>query len=224
MHLLHGDWQILTTWLHTHPNNAVFITFFIAFAESLAIIGTLIPGSITMTAIGILAGSGILRIDLTFISAILGAVAGDGVSYAIGAKFSDRLTQIWPFRRYPRWITYGKDYFARHGGNSVLIGRFFGPLRSIIPLIAGMLRMSRWHFFFANVISGIGWSILYLTPGILIGEASTELSSEDATQLFVIILFGLTLLWLGSLAVKAIFKRVRYWFKNKNSDSPNQDR
>ena len=212
MHLFTTDWHLFTIWLHTHPNHTIFITFLVAFAESLAIIGTLIPGSVTMTAIGILAGSGVMRIDLTFFAAILGAVAGDGASYALGAKFSDRITQIWPFRRYPRWITYGKAYFAKHGGNSVLIGRFFGPLRSIIPMIAGMLHMSRWHFFFANIISGIGWSVLYLTPGVLIGEASTDLSAEDATQLFILILCGLTLLWLGSLAIKSLFKRIKYWF------------
>jgi membrane protein DedA with SNARE-associated domain len=215
MHFLTYDWQIITTWLHTHPNHAVIITFLVAFAESLAIIGTLVPGSITMTAIGILAGSGVMRIDLTFMAAILGAVAGDGVSYMIGSTFSERLVQIWPFRRYPRWIAYGKEYFARHGGNSVLIGRFFGPLRSIIPMIAGMLRMSRLHFFFANVISGIGWSILYLTPGVLIGAASTDLSAEDASQLFGIILLGLTLLWLCSLAIKKIFLRFRAWLKKQ---------
>lgn len=146
MHLFTDYIQPLTIWLHNHPQWALLITFIVALAESLAIVGSIIPGSVTMTAIGILAGSGVMRIDLTLIAAALGAIAGDGASYLLGYVFSDRLTNIWPFSRYPSWLSYGKDYFARHGGKSVVIGRFVGPLRSIIPVIAGMMHMNHWRF------------------------------------------------------------------------------
>lgn len=202
MHLFMDYVQPLTTWLHDNPNWALSITFLISFAESLAIVGSLIPGSVTMTAIGILAGSGVMNIELTLTAAAVGAVAGDGASFALGYIFSDRLTDIWPFSRYPNWLNYGKDYFAKHGGKSVIIGRFFGPLRSIIPIIAGILRMNGWHFLLANIISGIGWAIFYVVPGILIGAASTELSAESATRLFVFILAILVIAWLISQGIK----------------------
>src|ERR1700744_1302656 len=141
--------QPLTLWLYDHPNLALIITFFISFTESLAIIGSVIPGSVTMTAIGILAGSGVMRIDLTLLAAILGAVTGDSASYTLGYIYSDRLSSMWPFKRYPNWINYGKEYFNRHGGKSVLIGRFIGPLRSLIPVIAGMMHMSHLRFYIA---------------------------------------------------------------------------
>ncbi len=207
MHLFTEYLQPLTIWLHTHPNWALFITFLISFTESLAIIGSIIPGSVTMTAIGILAGSGVMRIDFTLIAAILGAVAGDTSSYFIGYYFSDRLVSVWPFKRYPHWLSLGKDYFSRHGGKSVLIGRFIGPLRSIIPVIAGMMHMSQWRFIVANVISAIGWSILYLGPGIVIGAASNELSAENATRFFIIILLLLVFFWLLSLFIKWLLIR-----------------
>ena len=93
--------QPLTSWFYTHPHAALFVTFIISMGESLAIIGTLIPGTVSMTAIGILAGSGIMRIDLTLLAAILGAIAGDGLSYTMGRYFSERLNDMWVFRRYP---------------------------------------------------------------------------------------------------------------------------
>ena len=127
----------LTEWLQANPHWSLFITFIISLAESLAIIGSIIPGSVTMTAIGILAGSGIMRLDLTLIAATLGAVCGDSLSYALGYFYSEQLAFIWPFRSNPKWLLYGKEFFARHGGKSVLIGRFVGPLRSLIPVIAG---------------------------------------------------------------------------------------
>ena len=201
--------QPLTAWITDHPNYALVITFAVAFAESLVIIGTLIPGSVTMTALGILVGSGVMRIDLTCLAAALGAVSGDAASYAIGYAYSDRLTQLWPFSRYPKWLNSGKDYFHRHGGKSVLIGRFVGPLRSIIPVIAGMMRMNRWHFFMANVVSGIGWAILYLLPGVLIGEASIQMSPENASKLFLGLLIGVVGLWAASVGVRWVLQRIK---------------
>ena len=205
MHLFTDYIQPLTLWLYAHPDWALLIAFLMAFAESLAIVGSIIPGGVTMTAIGILAGSGVMNIWLTLIAAAAGAVAGDGASYALGYIFSDHLSDLWPFSRYPRWLEYGKEYFTRHGGKSVLIGRFFGPLRSIIPVIAGILRMNPWHFLLANIISAIGWAILYVVPGVLIGAASTELSTESATRLFVFILIVLVTTWLISQCMKCLF-------------------
>lgn len=204
MHLFTEYIEPLTLWLYTHPHWALFITFFISLSESLAVIGSIIPGSVTMTTIGILAGSGVMRIDLTFLAGILGAIAGDGGSYALGALFSDKLMTIWPFKKHPRWLAYGQDYFTRHGSYSVLIGRFVGPIRSIIPVIAGMMHMNHWHFLIANVLSAVAWSILYITPGVLIGAASSELSTESATHLFVLILVLLILVWLISIGVRWI--------------------
>ncbi|WED44334.1 VTT domain-containing protein [Legionella cardiaca] len=208
MHLFADYINPLTIWLHAHPHWALLITFLVSFAESLAIVGSIIPGSVTMTAIGILAGSGVMRIDLTLLAATLGAIAGDSASYLLGYTFSERLVNVWPFSRYPNWLAFGKEYFARHGGKSVLIGRFVGPLRSIIPVIAGMMGMSQWRFFIANICSAIGWAILYVFPGILIGAASSELSRESATRLFITVLLLLAAVWLLSVGLKWLFIRL----------------
>lgn len=205
MNLFSDYIQPLTLWLDSHPYWALFITFLVSFSESLAIIGSIIPGSVTMTAIGILAGSGVMRIDLTLLAAILGAIAGDGASYLLGYSFSERIANIWPFSRYPSWLAYGKDYFSKHGGKSVLIGRFVGPLRSIIPVIAGMMHMSHWRFFIANAISAVAWALLYVLPGVIIGTASSELSPESATRFLILILLLLVAIWLLSMGLKWLF-------------------
>lgn len=206
MHLFTDYVQPLTVWLYANPSWALLITFLISFTESLAIIGSIIPGSVTMTAIGILAGSGVMNISMTFIAAAAGAVAGDSASYSLGYIYSNRLPEIWPFSRYPNWLEYGKEYFAQHGGKSVIVGRFIGPLRSIIPVIAGVMRMKHWHFLFANVVSAIGWAIVYVTPGVLIGTASSELSAENATHLFIGILVLLVLAWLIGQNMKWLYR------------------
>ena len=202
MHFFTDYIQPLTLWLSYHPHWALLITFLISFSESLAIIGSIIPGSVTMTAIGILAGSGVMRIDFTLLAATLGAIAGDTGSYTLGYIFSDRLINIWPFNRYPTWLAYGKLYFEKHGSSSVLIGRFVGPMRSIIPVIAGMMQMNQWHFLLANILSGIAWAMLYVLPGVLIGAAGSLLSTESTTHLFALILMFLVIVWLLGLGLK----------------------
>lgn len=214
MQLFSNYIQPLIDWLQLHPHWALCITFIISFTESLALIGSIIPGSVTMTAIGILAGSGVMRVDLTLIAAILGAVAGDSLSYLIGFIYSKQLPGLWPFKKYPQWIAYGNDYFTSHGGKSVLIGRFIGPLRSIIPVIAGMLHMNQWRFLAANIASAILWSILYVVPGVAIGAASNELSPEIAAQLFTFILVFLGVLWLLTLTLRWILKYLNIFFHN----------
>lgn len=213
MDLLVDYVQPLTNWLQQNPHWSLFITFLISLTESLAIIGSIVPGSVTMTAIGILAGSGIMRIDLTLLAAILGAVAGDSISYALGYVYSERLVDIWPFKKYPKWLQYGKDFFAMHGGKSVLIGRFIGPLRSIIPVIAGILHMKHWHFFIANLLSAIGWALLYVMPGVVIGAAGHELSAESATRLFILILILLAGIWALSLMIKWLVSKLNSFLK-----------
>lgn len=211
MFALNYDLHPLMLWLHAHPDWALSITFLISLAESLAIVGSLIPGSLVMTAVGILAGSGIMRIDLTLVAATLGAIAGDGVSYMLGHTFRDRLTHIWPFSRYPQWLKYGKTYFSQHGGKSVLIGRFFGPLRSIIPVIAGMMNMRRWHFFLANITSAIGWACLYVLPGVFIGQAGSDLPADTATHFF-------TLIWILLIVFLLLNYFIRRWYRRRQDN------
>jgi len=210
--------QPLTNWLQANPHWSLFITFIISLTESLAIIGSIVPGSVTMTTIGILAGSGIMRIDLTLLAAILGAITGDSLSYILGYYYSERLVEIWPFKKYPKLIKYGKEFFATHGGKSVLIGRFIGPLRSIIPVIAGILHMKHWRFFIANVLSAIGWSILYVMPGVIIGAASHELSTKSATHLFTLILVLLAGIWLLSIMIKWLVVKLNALLKRHLHD------
>lgn len=135
-------------WLHLNPGWAGFVTFLISLSESLAFIGLLVPGTVIMAAIGTLIGADIIPAGQTIAWAIAGAVAGDSLSYRLGYHFTDHLRDMWPFRRYPQLLAKGEKFFIDHGGKSVFLGRFVGPIRPIIPVIAGMLRMEPRRFFF----------------------------------------------------------------------------
>ncbi len=187
-------------WLNNNPQLAGFATFLISAGESVAIIGTIVPGSVMMTAIGALVGASIIPFWSTMIWAILGAIAGDSISYWLGYHFKNRLHTIWPFRKHPEILARGRAFFDAHGAKSVFIGRFVGPVRALVPVIAGMLGVKPLRFTLANIASAIGWAPMYMLPGILLGAASVELPSEVAARvIFMLVLTGLFIilcLWL----------------------------
>lgn len=189
----------LLQWLNANPEWAGVATFVISAAESVAIIGTIVPGSVTMTAIGTLAGAGIIPLWETLIWAMLGAVMGDGISYWLGHYFKDRLRRMWPFKNNPGVLEKGEIFVHKYGVMSVFIGRFVGPVRALVPLVAGMLGMKPLQFTIANITSAIGWAPVYMLPGILLGAASLELPPDIAMHvilvLFLIFLFIILCLW-----------------------------
>ena len=201
--MLHNAITPLLHWLHNHPQWASFFAFIVAFSESLAIIGSFMPGSAMIITIGMLVGSGVIPMVETFAWAISGAFLGDYISYWIGYHFRDRLCDWWIFKKYPFILNKGKTFFAEHGGKSIIIGRFTGPVRSIIPVTAGMLKMSQTRFFIANALASSLWAIVYITPGILLGAATAELDTKTATHVFFIILLSLLFIWLLSCIIKA---------------------
>jgi membrane protein DedA with SNARE-associated domain/membrane-associated phospholipid phosphatase len=212
----------LLQWLNANPDWAAFVIFIISALESVAIIGTIVPGTIMMTAIGALAGAGVIPLWLTLLCATLGAIVGDGISYLVGHYFKDKIPQMWPFRNHPQWLEKGEIFFHKHGGKSVFIGRFVGPVRAIIPLIAGMLSMKPIRFYVANILSAIGWAPIYMLPGILLGAASLELPPDIAAHailmLLLVTLFIIFCIWLIVKIFLSIGYKIdqllsQFWFK-----------
>lgn len=199
-------------WLNQNPQWAGLATFVISAGESVAIVGTIVPGTVTMTAIGALAGAGIIPLWSTMIWAILGAIVGDGISYWIGHYFKDRIRRMWPFRDNPGVLEKGEAFVHKYGVASVFIGRFVGPVRALVPVVAGMLGMKPIQFTIANVTSAIGWAPAYMLPGILLGAASQELPPGIAMHVilnFILIILLIALcIWLLVKIIQFAHKQI----------------
>lgn len=151
--------------IREHQAWAGLVVGFIAFGESIVILGLLIPATALMLLIGGLAGSGIVEPGPVVIGAIIGAILGDVVSYWMGQFLGPRVVHKWPLRRYRERVAKVRLFFRKYGFMAVFFGRFFGPLRSTVPLVAGMMRMNQLRFQIANIASGIIWAPLLLAPG-----------------------------------------------------------
>ena len=198
--------QPLLDFIRAHADWAGVVMFVTAFGESFAFVSLAFPGTTVLIAAGALMAAGTLSYGPVLIGAILGAVLGDSISYWIGGRFGESITRFWPFSRYPDMLPQGIRFFERHGGKSVFIGRFFGPIRAVIPLAAGMMRMGRGRFWFANVTSAIVWAPMLLLVGDAVGEAGERLIGSGNTVLLVF--GGLTLFGIAG-AVWAAFRSAR---------------
>ena len=167
------DFETLRTtvveFVKAHQTIAPFLVALLAFGESLAVVSLIVPASMLIFAIGFLIADGALSFLPIWIGGALGAYLGDFVSYLLGFYFKKRIFRVWPLYRFPRMIFTGRKFFKKYGLVSVFIGRFFGPVRAVIPLIAGVFQMPWPIFQIANATSAMLWSLGLLAPGIGLG-------------------------------------------------------
>jgi membrane protein DedA with SNARE-associated domain len=182
--------QILA-FIKAHPGWTALVICITAFGESFVFLSLLFPGTAILIASGTLIAAGILHPIAPMVAGVAGAVFGDAVSFWLGQKFGPWLPEMWPFRGHPERLTRGIHFFERYGGSSVFIGRFFGPLRAIVPLTAGMLHMPTSRFYLANVLSAIIWVPALVLSGYLLAQS---LEPENlATKIFYVTLVAAVL-------------------------------
>ncbi len=146
------------------------IVFTLAFAESLAFISLLVPAWAALVGIGALIMSSGLSFWPVLVAGALGAALGDWLSYWVGGKLGPSVAHIWPLSRHPNLLPRGEVFVRKWGALGIFIGRFSGPLRASVPLIAGIFEMPYWRFQIANFTSAFVWAAVLLTLGDVGGK------------------------------------------------------
>jgi membrane protein DedA with SNARE-associated domain len=141
------------------------IVFVLAFAESLAFVSLLVPAFAILVAIGALIASSGVSLWPPLIAGALGAALGDWLSFWIGGKMGPSVAHMWPLSRHPELLPRGEVFVKKWGALGIFIGRFSGPLRASVPLIAGIFEMPYWRFQIANFTSAFVWAAVLLTIG-----------------------------------------------------------
>ncbi|MFD2641408.1 bifunctional DedA family/phosphatase PAP2 family protein [Pseudomonas japonica] len=167
-----GPWlDSLTGWLTANPQWLGLAIFLVACVECLAIAGIIVPGTVLLFAVAVLAGSGALALHETLLLGFLGGLLGDAISYTLGRRFHQNIRRLPLLRHHPEWIGSAETYFQRYGIASLLVGRFIGPLRPMLPMVAGMFDMPLPRFIAVSLVAGAGWAVAYLLPGWATGAA-----------------------------------------------------
>ena len=152
------------------------ILFLIVFAETGLVVTPFLPGDSLLFAAGALAGGGSLDIRFVALLLLIAAIAGDAVNYAMGRAAGTRVIHL--ARTDPRWgrwinpayLQRAHDFFVRHGGKAIVLGRFMPIVRTFVPFVAGAAEMSYPAFAFYNITGAFAWVGLCLGAGYLFGN------------------------------------------------------
>jgi len=162
--------QPVADFVRAHEAWAAPIVFALAFMESLAFISLLVPAWGALVAVGVFIAQGEISFWPVWVAGSVGAALGDWLSYWIGRKLERSVQQIWPLSRHPDLIPRGEAFIKRWGALGIFIGRFLGPLRASVPLVAGIFKMPFWRFQIANFSSAFVWAATLILLGDVIAR------------------------------------------------------
>lgn len=145
-----------------------FVVFIISGLES-SPVGAVFPGVIVMLYFGSVISLGYMHFIPCVIASIVGAVIGDIVSYYLG-RYGRRF-----FKDHHKYLSTknleaGRHFFDKYGAKSIVIARFIGPIRPVVPIVAGMTHMNFKMFNIWNILGATLWSIAYLGLGVFVGK------------------------------------------------------
>ena len=187
--------MFLLHYFHQHVIQGILFALVVALLEALPVAGSIIPGTITMTIVGILIGTGTLPMSITIIASTIGAYTGDCIGYLIGSKYKEGALKVWPLSRQKKLIAVAESFFEKHGGKGIFIGRFFGLIRSCVPLVAGVFGIRPKTFYVFALIASFCWSIAYTLPGMLLGKLAIDLPASAMIKLLTFGALWIVLAW-----------------------------
>jgi membrane protein DedA with SNARE-associated domain len=141
-----------------------------------------IPSEVVMPAAGIVAGQGNLSIGLVILMGTIGAVAGQLLWFWLGLRVGEEGLKSLA-RRHGRWLTVSPrdidkadEWFDKHGGKAVLIGRMVPGVRTLISLPAGLSEMPLKKFLLFSTIGSGLWTAALGSLGYALGERSESVT------------------------------------------------
>jgi membrane protein DedA with SNARE-associated domain len=179
----------------------------LAFAETGAFIGLVVPGEFAVLLGGVIAGHGDISVFVLLGVVWFAAWAGDSVSFALGARLGRGfvLRHGYRLRLPPERFARVEGYFAHHGGKTILVGRFIGLVRALAPFIAGSSGM-RYRHFLPFCLLGTGlWSSALVLLGYFFWQSLDTVSNLVGKGLLA---FGLLVFTVVGVVLAVRYLRV----------------
>jgi membrane-associated protein len=162
----------------------------------------LVPSETLVITGGVLASSGDLSLPLVILSASLGAIVGDNISYGLGTLLGERTIKRW-FRseRSRRAFGWAEHQLETRGGYLIIVARFIPGGRTAVTFSSGYVHAMRWRrFIFWDVIAGVIWG----SYAALLGYVGGKQFEEEPWK-------GLILAFVVAVAVGGVVELVRHW-------------
>ncbi len=155
----------LATMVQNHGAWVYAILFAIIFCETGLVFMPFLPGDSLLFVAGALAATGGMDVHIIVGVLIAGAVIGDAVNYQIGSWLGAKLFKSNDARFLKKsHLEKAHAFYEKWGGVAIILARFTPFLRTYVPFVAGMSRMTYAKFALYNITGGVLWvaSLTYL--------------------------------------------------------------
>ncbi len=200
--VLHLD-RYLLVWIAAYGAWIYVILFVVVFAETGLVVTPFLPGDSLLFIAGSLAALGNMDVHLLVLVLVTAAVLGNGCNYEIGRYFGARFFVNEKSKLLnPRYLEQTHAFFERWGSAAVVLARFVPFLRTYVPFVAGMAKMTRGTYIGYTVFGAATWvgSLVYL--GFFFGNI--PLIKQNLGALVIAIIF-ISLLPIVIVAIKQKF-------------------
>ncbi len=173
--ILHVDTHLLDL-VQTYGVWIYVILFAIVFAETGLVVTPFLPGDSLLFATGALAATGAFDVRLATLIVLAAAILGDAVNYSVGRSAGTRIIHLastdprWGRWINPAYVARAHEFFERHGGKAIVLGRFMPIVRTFVPFVAGVAEMSYPAFALYNVAGAVLWVGICVGAGYLFGN------------------------------------------------------
>lgn len=147
----------------------------IVFAENGILFGFFLPGDSLIFLSGLICSTQpeLLGVDIATltISMFLAAIAGSLFGYVFGIKIGPPIferNESMFFKK--KYVDVTKSFYEKHGGKTLILGRFLPIIRTFAPILAGVIKVDFKNFMLFNIIGGAMWVGSLSLIGFFLGE------------------------------------------------------
>ncbi len=167
------------------------VVFAVVFCETGLVVTPFLPGDSLLFACGALAASEGSAINLFVLMPVIfaAAVLGDFCNYEIGKWLGPKV-----FTRETSWLLNKKHlekahaFYEKYGGKTIILARFIPVIRTFAPFVAGIGKMTYFHFASFNVIGALLWTVLFTLGGFFFADLPVVQNHFHYVVLAIIVL------------------------------------
>lgn len=180
-----------------------------ALLETGAGVGLVAPGELAVVIGGVTAGQGHTSLPLLIAIVWICAFAGDLTTYTLGRRlgrdFLIRHGSV--IKLTPARLAQVETFLARHGGKTIIVGRFIGLVRALAPFVAGSSRMPARRFIPATFVGAGLWSAAFTSLGYVCWH-SFDQAAQIARQGSLVLIGLLATAGLAVVVYRAVRSRL----------------
>lgn len=194
--ILHLD-KTLVNVVHDYGNLTYLILFLIIFTETGVVIFPFLPGDSLLFVAGALAaqpnpstGQPLLNIFYLIPLLLAAAFLGDNLNYFIGDYLGPRVFRE-DFKLLKRkYLEQTQAFYAKHGGQTIIMARFVPIVRTFAPFVAGVGTMTYKHFASYSIAGAVLWVVSLTLAGYFLGSIPV-VKNNFTFVIYGIVLFSL---------------------------------